>query len=147
MSRQDYATPREFTDAVQRRFGLIVHDLCADAANAVVASHYDEAADALAQDWRTLPAGVLWCNPPFRDIEPWAFLARCCAGNGRVIALLTPASIGTAWFAEHVHRHALVLGLSPRLTFVGCTAPYPKDLMLSIFSGVAPGFECWRWDA
>jgi hypothetical protein len=44
-----------------------------------------------------------------------------------------------------VHKHALVLGLSPRLTFVGCPTPYPKDLMLSVFCESWIGFDVWRW--
>jgi hypothetical protein len=60
--------------------------------------------------------------------------------------MLTPASIGTEWFRRHVLGRAFVLGLSPRLTFVGTTAPYPKDLMLTVWGGpYGPGFGCWNW--
>lgn len=56
-----------------------------------------------------------------------------------------PASIGSNWFAEHVHRRALVLGLNgPRLKFEGSPDPYPKDLMLVCY-GESPGFDVWRW--
>ena len=67
--------------------------------------------------------------------------------------MLTPASIGTEWFAEHVNRKAMVLGLSPRITFddtppnpkTGKVEAYPKDLMLSVFGMGLNGFDTWQW--
>lgn len=161
LSRQDYETPPDFIAAVRSRFGTIAWDLAASAASCRAdspRSHYGPGSsageDALVQDWTNL-LGTLWLNPPFGDLEPWA---RKCAESAAAvrrstdrvwrsdwrIAMLTPASIGANWFARHVHRRSLVLGLSPRLTFAGEKTPYPKDLMLSVF-GVAPGFDVWRW--
>lgn len=143
-SKQDYGTPSDLLAAVEQRFGDITVDLAASRENAVVSSFFDEREDALAQDWTAL-RGVLWLNPPFAKIAPWA--AKCVAsvGRDRTIVMLTPASVGAGWFAAHVHGSALVLALSPRLTFVGCDAPYPKDCMLSVYGAHAPGFDVWRW--
>lgn len=146
-SKQDYGTPTEFLEAVQDRFGKLHFDLAATAANAVTRSFFDPDRDSLKSDW-SLCAGTLWLNPPFADIAPWA---RKCAATAREgdfgprILMLTPASVGSNWFAEHVHRKAMVLALSPRLTFVGTTDPYPKDLMLSCFGFGVQGFDVWRW--
>ena len=63
---------------------------------------------------------------------------------GSRIFLLTPASIGANWFAEHVYGKAHVLALQGRLTFVGHKQPYPKDCILSVY-GVKPGFSVWDW--
>lgn len=146
-SRQDYGTPKPFIEAVVRRFGALAFDLAAGPDNAQAAAHYTETDDALAQNWTKL-SGNLWLNPPFGQLEPWARKAKESTPRGdyrRRILVLSPASVGTEWFAEHVHGHALVLALRPRLTFEGCPDPYPKDLMLSVF-GVSPGFDTWRWD-
>jgi hypothetical protein len=90
--------------------------------------------------------GLLWLNPPFAAIAPWAKKARDSARKGARIAMLTPASVGANWFDEFVHREALVLALSPRLSFDGKNS-YPKDCILSIFShNESPGFDTWRWD-
>jgi len=142
-SKQDYATPVALIEAVQRRFGPIAFDLAASASNAVVPAFYDIERNALAQDWRTLH-GLLWCNPPYARIGPWAEKCAANAGITRTIALLTPASIGASWFERYVHGKALVLALTPRLTFGACTAPYPKDCMLSVY-GCDPDFEVWQW--
>lgn len=146
-SKQDYGTPPEFITAVERRFGAIVCDLAASHANTKAARFYDEATNSLAQPWaKNDPIGTLWLNPPFSDIATWA--EKCaaeCSGRNGLILFLTPASVGANWFENHVHRKALVLALSPRLTFEGTSDPYPKDLMLSVFGCGLCGFDTWRW--
>lgn len=148
-SKQDYGTPWPFVRAVEDKWGPIVHDLACTRANAKAPSGYyfDEGIDALARDWsEDFPTGNLWLNPPFANIDPWA---EKCARHGvrrdGLIFLLTPASIGTDWFASRVWGNARVLGISPRLTFEGTEDPYPKDLMLSIFGKATDGFALWRW--
>lgn len=44
-----------------------------------------------------------------------------------------------------MNRKAMVLGLSPRLTFKGEKDPYPKDLMLSVYGQAYSGFDTWNW--
>lgn len=48
--------------------------------------------------------------------------------------------------AARIVKLAERFALSPRLTFEGTTDPYPKDLMLSVFSAGVHGFDSWRWD-
>jgi len=144
-SKQDYATPRAFIDAVVRRFGPLAVDLAATRENVVTPYYYSAADNSLLQDW-TILRGNLWLNPPFADIGPWA---RKCAESRdpdcvRRILLLVPASVGSEWFAQWVHRHALVIGIRPRLSFDGIN-PYPKDCILCVY-GETPGFDTWRWD-
>lgn len=149
-SKQDYGTPRAFIRAVEARFGPLVHDLACTRENAKAPSgyHFPEV-DSLTRDWaKEHPHGHLWLNPPFANIEAWARKCRVEGGQRTgLLFLLTPASIGTEWFANEVHGHAHVLGLRPRLTFEGTSDPYPKDLMLSIFGMSISGFDTWRWDA
>jgi phage N-6-adenine-methyltransferase len=148
-SKQDVGTPWEFVRAVEAKWGPMVGDLACTTKNkkAPKGFFFDEGEDALAEDWALrFPTGNLWLNPPFGDIGPWA--ERCAYHGSRrdgLIFLLTPASIGTDWFAEHVFGNALVLGVRPRLTFEGSVDPYPKDLCLSIFGRATGGFALWRW--
>lgn len=143
-SRQDYGTPREFLDAVERRFGTICFDLAASKSNAVCPAHFTKEDDALAQDWRGIP-GTLWLNPPYADIGPWA--NKCAQLSWRYgwLLFLVPASVDSNWFAGAVERCAFVMPLSPRLTFVGEKDPYPKPVMLCAFGFGVSGFQPWRW--
>lgn len=151
-SNQHWGTPPEFLRAVERRFGKIGLDLAAKEDNHVAPVWFgpgspvdrEDALVAVWDDWVD-ERELRWLNPPFENIEHWA--ARCSSIRWRCpIAMLVPASIGTEWFRACVHGSALVLGLGPRMTFVGAEDPYPKDLMLCLWGPfVAPGFDVWRW--
>lgn len=144
-SKQDYGTPPEFIAAVEKRFGELALDLAATRENKKALACFTPEDDSLMHHWGTL-LGNLWLNPPFADITPWAEkAAKECSPRAGFMFLLTPASVGTDWFREHVQPSAYVLGLSPRLTFEGTHDPYPKDLMLSVFGFGLRGFDTWRW--
>jgi len=148
-SVQEVGTPPAFLRAVERRFGRILFDLAANKENAICRHFYgpgsDIAGDALTQSWAPWK-GLLWLNPPFDRIKDFAHKCKVEAANGAKIAMLTPASVATNWFAEEIHGVALVMPIRPRLTFVGHKDPYGKDLILCAYNLGAPGFEPWRWD-
>lgn len=146
-SKQDYGTPEAFLDAVMARFGRIQYDLAATVENAVTngTAFFGPEEDSLTRRWNEIP-GLLWLNPPFANIAPWAKKCAEESARGAKVAFLTPASVGSVWFREHVHGKAYCFGISPRLTFVGEKDPYPKDLMLSLFTSEGySGFEPWNW--
>lgn len=143
-SKQDYGTPRALIDAVEKRFGPLAWDLAATDENAKAAKFITPDQDSLSRCWSML-SGNMWLNPPFANIEPWAKkCAETILDDSSRILLLTPASVGSEWFRGYVNGRALVLALSPRLTFEGCADPYPKDCIISVY-GKPPGFQCWRW--
>lgn len=144
-SVQDYGTPPELVRAAAHRFGAITWDLAAHERNAVSDLWIGEQQNSLSVAWSELSHGVLWLNPPFGAITPWARKCAREAARGARILLLTPASVGANWFWDYVAPHALVLALTPRLTFVGETQPFPKDCILSAFGFGRRGFKRWRW--
>lgn len=144
-STQDYMTPREFVDAVEARFGKFTIDLAASTNN-ICDRWIGKDRDSLEVCWATeIGDGMGWLNPPFAQIDPWALKCRVVGGGGRRIILLTPASLGAEWFVRRVQPSALTLVLRPRLTFVGETTPYPKDLAIHLFGFGMVGLGTWRW--
>lgn len=147
-SKQDYETPIELIHAVEGLLGRTFDvDLAARASNAKAPRFITPEENTFEVNWSKAYAGCLaWLNPEFGDIGDYA---ERCAQHGGVndlqIVMLTPASIGSNWFAEHVHEKALIVGLRPRLTFAGAPDPYPKDLMLSLFGFGSTGLDVWRW--
>jgi phage N-6-adenine-methyltransferase len=144
-SRQDYGTPLDFINAVEASWGPLSLDLAASDENHKAPVWITPEQDSFSYDWSVAGCRLMWLNPPYSDIAPWA--AKCAATKlvrGSRIFLLVPASVGSNWYADHVHGKAHVLALSPRLTFEGCADPYPKDLLLAVY-GEAPGFDVWRW--
>lgn len=146
VSKQDYATPRDFLSAVENRFGFIHFDLAASKKNARVGRFYSKKDDSLVQDWARTDGRHHFLNPEFANIDPWA--AKCAEtnyeGTDKILSFLTPASVGADWFRDYVHGKALVLALNGRLCFDGIDL-YPKDCMLSVFGLGVTGFEVWDW--
>lgn len=142
-SRQDYATQLSFKNAVVQKFGMPSFDLAAGEENRFVEMFFSQKDNALVQPWHQI-GGLLWLNPPFGNIEPWAAKCRYESERGARILFLVPASVGAIWFANHVHRKAMVFALTPRLSFDGI-APFPKDCILAYYSSGAWGFDVWAW--
>lgn len=155
MTKQDYGTPPEFIEAMERRWDHIAFDLAAHVGNRVVGDYFGpgslRAEDSLSQDWTQLQ-GFLYLNPPYSDVEPWA---KKCANSivhgGPVIRMLIPAAIGTNYFREWIWPYANVIALSPRISFLGqeggkADSFKGRDLMLcEYYYGSGKNFSCWRW--
>lgn len=148
-SKQDYATPPEFLDAVRFRWHIERFDIDLAASENNVGSRriITPEDDSLAVDWNAF-AGDLWLNPPFANITPWA---EKCANSTmdqrftqlRRIFFLVPAAVGSRWFERYVHPFARVYFLRDRICFDG-KHPYPKDCILAVY-GEHPGYEFWAW--
>lgn len=137
---QDRATPWAFMEFVNRMFP-ICFDLAAHDKNYKHAGFFTEEDNSLEQDWSRLYRGMefnskghanyLWLNPPFKTVTPW--MEKCAGESYCKIVTLTLASRGTNWYHEFVKPFALSLILKNRLTFIGETQPFTKELMLNIY--------------
>ncbi len=134
-----YRTPKPFLDAVLRRlmwdkFDL---DLACTQADCVAETgiYHDLGLDALALAW---PEGQHYVNPPFGLSKAFAqACARQCNFDTQV-AMLVPASVGSAWFAEYVDGKADVIFLRPRIVFLQpdgapCPAGINRDCILAVY--------------
>ncbi len=154
-SKQDYATPQIFIDAVKHRLGItsFVFDFAADATNAKAARWWGEETNSLgmnAEEWAyEIGDGWGWLNPPFSRIGPWA--KRCsevAADTNGKIAFLVPAAVGSNWYRDYVHKaHARVLFLNGRIPFMPDkpTWLYPKDCILVLYGLGYSGSDVWTW--
>lgn len=80
------------------------------------------------------------------NISPWAEKAWTEAQNGAHVAMLVPASTGSNWWRAHVDGKAYITFLNGRVTFVGHSSPYPKDLALLLYAPfLSGGSTVWRW--
>jgi len=157
-SKQDYCTDPRFIAAIGEQFGHVDIDLACRPDNMVGPRGVTEAIDSLKQNWADPhfeiasgvmlgmldPIRVAFCNPPFADIEPWAAKLEECRWLRRWTLMLVPASVSSQWFVNHVMGKLMVYGI-PRITFVGTTAPYPKDLCLIAAGHGVNGQAFWDW--
>lgn len=96
----DYrATPPELFDPLHERFGFTL-DVCALPENAKCERYFTPEQDGLRQSW----AGeVVWCNPPYSDIQPWVEKAWAEASQAKAVVMLLPANrCEQGWWQDHV---------------------------------------------
>lgn len=150
-SRQDFATPEVFINAVKRLLEIdeFAIDLAADGSNTKADRWIDAKTDSLSIDWKGLwqPSYMkspwYWLNPPFGHIEPWAKKCAEEGAKGVKVALLVPHGVQD-WYVEHVLPNAYVFELQGRMSFDGI-ALYPKDLRLALFGTPFRGSRVWDW--
>jgi hypothetical protein len=70
-SKQTYETPPDFMRAVSERFGPIAFDLACEPETAKAKRFYTRESDAFQFHWHK-NRGLLWLNPPYDNISPWA---------------------------------------------------------------------------
>lgn len=133
--RQDWETPQELFDELDREFHFTM-DCCASSSNTKVPGNYfTEEDDALTKEWR----GVVWMNPPYgAAAKKWVRYAyeQAQAGNCAVVCLLA-ARTDTAMFHDYCAKGE-VRFLRGRLTFQGAPAPAPFPSMVVIFRPPIP---------
>jgi DNA (cytosine-5)-methyltransferase 1 len=152
-SKQDYQTPNEFMHAARKRLHIPYFgwDLAASKDNAQAEKYFTEAQNSLAQSWSSLYYNAampewLWLNPPYANIKPWVEKAAIESANGAHIAMLIPASVGANWWSDYVEHNSYQLFLNGRITFMGCTTPYPKDCALLLYTPfIRSGNAVWTW--
>lgn len=145
-SKQDYGSPKPFLAAVCQRFGTIDFDLAARADNAVCERFYSPEEDSLKQDWTLPGVRVAFLNPPFADIRPWAAKLESARHLPRWTIMLVPASMGSAWWADHILGKCQADGI-PRMAFTGADGLYPKDLAVLCAGFSVAGSGYWDWRA
>lgn len=100
-SFQAWRTPKAIAQQLIAEYDCVI-DVAADAENSLCATYFDEECDALSQDW-LVPAGSVWCNPPYRNTGKWIkkaiYEVRVARQCNRAV-FLVPASVGTLWFTD-----------------------------------------------
>lgn len=125
----DWATPQDFFDKVQKEFGLEI-DVCASEENTKLPLYYTQAMDGLSRSW---VGARCWMNPPYgREIGKW--VEKAATGGASVVVALLPARTDTKYFHEYIYNkpNVEVRFIKGRLKFGGSanSAPFPSILVI-----------------
>jgi phage N-6-adenine-methyltransferase len=154
-SRQDHATPPALVQEIGESFGVtFLLDLAASEENTKCERYLRAEEDGLSVDWHALLLGIdpigwagprpaAWINPPYRGVDPWMEKCKVESAKGCRIVSLTLASLGTAWYRNHVEGSALSLILRKRVTFLGQPTSFPKELMITLWGFGMTGLGFW----
>ena len=106
MGNQHYNTPPEVLDVIRWYHGRQIDlDPCSNdgsIVNAIVNIKPPE--DGLMEAWEMItdPGGLIYVNPPFREVPKWLAKGR---GVDRQIIYLVPASVESNWFHDALDTH------------------------------------------
>ncbi len=130
----EWATPQEFFNKLDWRFGPFDLDPCADCFNTKCANFFTEAEDGLSKNWEGF---ISFINPPYgRGIEKWIKKAyEESRKENTKIVMLIPARTDTKYWHQYVMRADEVYFVKGRLKFGDSTnsAPFPSAVV--VFEG------------
>ena len=129
-----WATPQEFYDKLDWRFGPFNLDPCADSDNAKCTKFFTEGDDGLSQNWEGFTSFV---NPPYgRGIDKWIKKAyeESRKDNTKVVMLI-PARTDTKYWHQYVMKADEIHFVRGRLKFGDSenSAPFPSAVI--VFDG------------
>lgn len=129
----EWATPYDFFQKQEARFGEFDLDPCATQWNAKAARYFTKEVDGLAQEWN---AERVWMNPPYGNtIGKWLLkaVAEVKLGRAKMVVCLIPARTDTAWWHDIVAPNATHIEfIRGRLKFGGSknSAPFPSVIVV-----------------
>ena len=130
----EWATPQEFFNKLDWRFGPFDLDPCADPVNTKCMNFYTEAEDGLSKSWQGHASFV---NPPYgRGIERWIAKAyKESREENTKVVMLIPARTDTKYWHNYVMKADEVYFVKGRLKFGDSenSAPFPSAVV--VFEG------------
>jgi len=127
----EWATPPEFFDKLNWRFGPFDLDPCATIHNTKCANFYTETEDGLSKDWT---GHTVFVNPPYgKGIDKWIKKGyeESRKGETRVVMLI-PSRTDTKYWHNYVMKASEVYFLKGRLKFGDSvnSAPFPSAIIV-----------------
>ena len=130
----EWATPQDFFNKLDWRFGPFDLDPCADTHNTKCANFFTEAENGLSKSWEGFTSFI---NPPYgRGIDKWIEKAyKETRAEGPRAVMLIPARTDTKYWHQYVMKADEIYFVKGRLKF-GCSdnsAPFPSAVV--VFDG------------
>jgi site-specific DNA-methyltransferase (adenine-specific) len=127
----EWATPQDFFDKLNWRFGPFDLDPCATTHNTKCANFYTEAEDGLTKDWG---GHIVFVNPPYgRGIDQWIRKAYSESQKQHTrVVMLIPARTDTRYWHDFVMKAKEIHFVKGRLKFGDSTnsAPFPSAVVV-----------------
>lgn len=127
----EWETPAQIFDDLNREFGPFDLDVSATIANAKVPTFFSETDDGLSRPWKARN----WCNPPYSHLRKWVAKAAEERAQGNLTVMLIPARTDTAAFHDYIYNKpgVEVRFIRRRLRFGGAKGEAPFPSMIVIF--------------
>jgi phage N-6-adenine-methyltransferase len=135
----DRAISKDDFTRLDERFGFTL-DVAAAAANARCSRFFDRHQDGIQQSWAD---EVVWCNPPYSDIESWVRKAWREHTRARTIVMLLPANrTEQGWWQRLVEPHRDRPSSPLRVEFLPGRMRFIRSGSRSVGPNERPPFGC-----
>lgn len=130
-SSDEWSTPKEFVQLLEKRLGKFELDPCATEENAVCDRFYSKEQNGLSLDWKEK---LIFVNPPYSEVSKW--VEKACEEyrkHGNTIAMLIPARTDTKWWHKYIMNNAYEINfIKGRLKFSNAKncAPFPSVVII-----------------
>lgn len=115
--KDTYKTPRYLIERLEKEFGQITLDVCANEQNKVCENFISKEQNALVSDWTT--SGIVFCNPPYSKKDEFLEKAIEQSKTGQKIIMLVPCTPETLFFRQCKDKSNWLLCMNGRLVFEG----------------------------
>jgi site-specific DNA-methyltransferase (adenine-specific) len=137
----EWATPQDFFDKLNWRFGPFDLDPCATPFNTKCANFYTPTENGLEKSWQ---GHTVFVNPPYgRGIDAWIKKGYEEAQDmDTKVVMLIPARTDTKYWHDYVMKAEMVFFIKGRLKFGDSSncAPFPSAVV--VFSRRPEGWGC-----
>lgn len=126
-ARDERVTPDDLFAELDAEHHFTI-DVAADAGNAKCARFYTVEDDGLQKSWK---GEVVWCNPPFSEVDKWIAKAKAEGDAGAKVVMLLPANTDTRWFHNIVLPFGDIRYMKGRIRFKHQphAAPFPTMIV------------------
>jgi len=126
----EWATPQEFFNKLDWRFGKFTLDPCATNDNHKTKKYYTLEDNGLAQDWE---GETVFVNPPYGNLSEWVEKGyRESQKDDTKVVMLIPARTDTKYWHKYVMRASEIHFIKGRLKFGDSknSAPFPSAVVV-----------------
>ena len=126
----EWATPKDFFDKLDWRFGKFTLDPCATDDNHKTRKYYTQNDDGLSQDWE---GETVFVNPPYSNLSQWVEKSyRESLKDDTKVVLLIPARTDTRYWHDYVMKASEIHFIKGRLKFGDSknSAPFPSAVIV-----------------
>ena len=126
----EWGTPNNLFIKLDKKYNFTI-DVAASKRNYKCKKYYTKEDNGLFKDWSN---EVVWCNPPYSEIDLWVQKCYEESGKSKLIALLIPARTDTKYFHKYIYNKAELIFIKGRLRFTNPnksgSAPFPSMLVI-----------------
>ena len=126
MSKQDYETPQELFDKLDKEFKFTI-DVCANSMNNKITPFYDKYDDGLIKPWFN---DICWLNPPFGETKKWLKKAYEEMKRGSVVVALIQNDCSTNYWKDYVMKASEIRFVNQRVKFDGSPPRFSNVIVI-----------------